>query len=63
MKVKHTQNGNVKLTLTMEEAERLRSVLIDSEVLRRDTCISQATEDTADELNVAMLDAGIDYKF
>lgn len=61
MKVKHTLNGNVKVTLSADQASRLRSVLLEVDVLKRREHISQETRDEMDELDNMLCDAGIEY--
>jgi hypothetical protein len=62
MKVKHTQNGNVKITLTLEEAERLKSIVMEADELHTRMYISAVTRELGDDLCEALGDAGIAYK-
>jgi len=62
MKVKHTQNGNVKITLSADQAERLRSVLMEVDYLKDHECISGETRDEMDELDNKLIEADIGYR-
>lgn len=53
MKVKSTQNGNVKITLSTEEAGIVRTALWNAWV-RRDRSMSEADAEVLDEIEVAM---------
>jgi hypothetical protein len=59
MKVKHTKNGNVKLAVSPEQLERLRSILVDTYILESEGQISKTTQAFGDDLNRTLKDAGI----
>jgi hypothetical protein len=57
MKVKHTQNGNVKITLTLDEASLLNGALWKSrqaEVSHDSEVFSRALEELLDTANVGV---------
>ncbi|SMG43524.1 hypothetical protein [Paraburkholderia susongensis] len=63
MKVKHTQNGNVKLVLSMDEAEKVRSVLMEATGLASREYVSNQVGQFGDQVADAMYEAGIGYQF
>lgn len=61
MKVKHTQNGNVKLVMTGEQASKLKAIIDRSSRLQGGSdCITQEVEDFSWELFKAFKEAGVD---
>jgi hypothetical protein len=66
MKVKHTQNGNVKITLTLEQASHLKTLLNVSHFLIRDEVdesYTEASEAVSGSLYVALDEAGVDRHY
>jgi hypothetical protein len=63
MKVKHTQNGNVKVTLTMEQAAHLQCLLNVSHFISErqlDETYTHVSEQSNAELYFALDEAGIE---
>jgi len=60
MKLKHTLNGNVKLTLSAEEAGHLRSILVEACPLYAEAWISDVTHDVAHEVDDLLAESGIE---
>jgi hypothetical protein len=56
MKVKRTEKGNVRITLSEDEAVRLRAVLCSSDILLNAAEISAITERFSTELYFAIGD-------
>jgi hypothetical protein len=62
MKVKHTENGNVKITLSLEQAEALRAGLIFSS---GPTCgfLSLMTQEILAYIDMTLEDAEVNISF
>jgi hypothetical protein len=63
MKVKHTKNGNVKLTLSMDEAEKLRSILMEGDGLASRSYVTEETGGFGTMAADALYEAGVGYQF
>ena len=59
MKTKLTLNDNVKITLTKDEAARLRSILAESISLARNDDITETTKDLGLDLCAGLFDLGV----
>ena len=62
IKVKHTKNGNVKITMTLEQAEYLRNVLLETAYLARPPKPEGMALETTRDIESAMDSAGIEWK-
>jgi hypothetical protein len=59
MKVKHTQNGNVKITLTLDEAGKLRKILRHSSNLELDGFTDTTHEEVSWAVFLSLRDADV----
>lgn len=60
MKVKHTQNGNVKVTLSPEQAQLLNGFLAN---IRRGEELTTSHKDVAHKIESALDEADVDATF
>jgi len=60
MKVKHTQNGNVKITLTLEQAGKLRKIVRFSAYLKSKELTDDSHESVSWKLFTNLNAAGVE---
>jgi hypothetical protein len=59
MKVKHTKNGNLKLTVSPQEAEAIRSILLETSDLYEREAISFKSRTLGEAFDLLLREAGV----